>query len=157
MWLCQLYTCFLSAKPLATARSIREAQTSIVCSKPFCTDKLMTIFIVLLLTVSTRFTYHIQHPELLPCHVCCNFGNRPLSLSLFFYNRISPFEYFPWEISVAFPGENKPRQSRAIQPRVHTGSFGVSIIHRTVTWTTESLTCAQMLMRGIAHGEVRIP
>ena len=28
-------------------------------------------------------------------------------------------------------------------------------IHRTLTWTTESLTCAQMLMHAIAHGGVR--
>ena len=28
----------------------------------------------------------------------------------------------------------------------------VSIVHRTLTWTTGSLTCAQMLMHAIAHG-----
>ena len=45
--------------------------------------------------------------------------------------------------------------SHATQPTVHAGCFSVSIIHRTLTWTTGSLTCAQMLMHAIAHGGVR--
>ena len=61
----------------------------------------------------------------------------------------------PWEIWVAFPGESQLRQSRDTQPTVHDGCFRVSIIHRTPTWTTGSLTCAQMLMHAIAHGGVR--
>ena len=32
-----------------------------------------------------------------------------------------------------------------------TGYFCVSIIHRTLTWTTGSLACAQMLMHAMAH------
>ena len=35
---------------------------------------------------------------------------------------------------------------------MHAGCFSVSIIHQTLTWTTESLTCTQMLMHAIAHG-----
>ena len=57
-----------------------------------------------------------------------------------------------WEIRVAFPGESQLRQIRATQPRVHAGCFSVSIVHRTLTWTTGSLTCAQMKMHAIAHG-----
>ena len=45
--------------------------------------------------------------------------------------------------------------SRATQPAVHAGCFSVFIIHRTLTWTTESLTCTQMLMHAISHGAVR--
>ena len=60
-----------------------------------------------------------------------------------------------WEIRVAFPGENQLRQSRATQATVHAGCFSVSIIHRTLPWTTGSLTYAQMLMHAIAHGGVR--
>ena len=52
--------------------------------------------------------------------------------------------FLPWEIPVAFPGESQLRQSRATQPTVHAGCFSVSIIHRTLTWTTGSLMCAQM-------------
>ena len=44
------------------------------------------------------------------------------------------------------------RQNRATQPTVHAGYFSVPIIHRTLTGTTGSLTCAQTLMRPIAHG-----
>ena len=60
----------------------------------------------------------------------------------------------PWEIQVAFPGESQLRQSRATQPNIHAGCLSVSIIHRTLTLTTRSLTCAQMLMHAIAHGDV---
>ena len=60
-----------------------------------------------------------------------------------------------WEIRVAFPGESQLRQSCVTQPIVHARCFSVSIIHRTLTWTTGSLTCAQMLMHAIAHRGVR--
>ena len=42
-------------------------------------------------------------------------------------------------------------QSRATQPTVHAGCFSVSIIHRTLTLTTGSLTCAQMLIHAVVH------
>ena len=32
------------------------------------------------------------------------------------------------------------------------GTSMVSVIHRILTWTAGSLTCAQMLMHAIAHG-----
>ena len=54
-----------------------------------------------------------------------------------------------------FPRESQLRQSRDRQPTVHSGCLSVSIIHRTPTWTTGSLPCAQMLMHAIAHGCVR--
>ena len=63
--------------------------------------------------------------------------------------------FLPFEIRVAFPGESQLPQDRATQPTVHTGCFSVSIIRRTLTWTTRSLACAQMLMHAIAHGVVR--
>ena len=52
------------------------------------------------------------------------------------------------------PWESQLRQSRATKPTVHAGCFSVSITHRTLTWTTWSLTCAQMLINAIAHGGV---
>ena len=76
-------------------------------------------------------------------------------LSFLILQLIVPFEFLPWEIRVAFPGECQMRQSRATQPTVHAGCVSVSIIHRTLTWTTGSLTCAQMLMHAFAHGGVR--
>ena len=60
--------------------------------------------------------------------------------------------FLPWKIRVSFPGESQLRHSRATQATVHAGCFSVSIIHRTLTWTTGSLTCTQMLMHAIAHG-----
>ena len=63
--------------------------------------------------------------------------------------------FLPWEYRVAFPGESQVRQSSATQTTVHAGCVSVSIIHRTLTWTTGSLTCAQMLVHAIAHGGVR--
>ena len=68
---------------------------------------------------------------------------------------IVPLWFLKWKIRVTFPGESQLRQSRATHPTVHTGCFGISIIHRTLTWTTGSVTCAQMFMHAIAHGGVR--
>ena len=56
----------------------------------------------------------------------------------FSYNFIVPLGFIPWKIRVAFPGESQLRQIRATQPTVHAGRFSVSIIHRTLTWTTGS-------------------
>ena len=67
------------------------------------------------------------------------------------YNCIVQMEFLPREIRVAFRGESQLRQSRATQPTMHAGCSGVSIIHRTLTWTTGSFTCSQMLMYAIAH------
>ena len=61
-----------------------------------------------------------------------------------FYNYIVQMGFLPWKIRVSFPGESQLRQSRATQPKVHAGCFSVFIIHRSLTWTTGSLTCAQM-------------
>ena len=72
-----------------------------------------------------------------------------------FYNCIVPVGFLPWEIRVASLGQSQPQQSRATQPTVHAGCFSSSIIHRTLTWTTGSLTCAQTLMHAIAHWGVR--
>ena len=60
-----------------------------------------------------------------------------------FYNCIVKRGFLPWEIRVAFPGESQLRQSRATQITMHAGCFSVSIIHRTLTWSTGSLTCTQ--------------
>ena len=38
---------------------------------------------------------------------------------------------------------------------VHAGCICVAIIHWTLTWTTRSLSCAQMIMHTIAHGGVQ--
>ena len=65
--------------------------------------------------------------------------------------------FLPWELRVAFFGESQLRQSRATQPTVHAECFSASMFHRTLTWTTGSLTCAQMLMHAVAHGGVRAP
>ena len=72
-----------------------------------------------------------------------------------FNDCIVPLGFFPWEIQVAFPGESQLRQSRTTQHTVHAGCFSISIIRRTLTWTTGSLTCAQVLMHAFAHGGVR--
>ena len=63
--------------------------------------------------------------------------------------------FLPCKIRVAFPGESQLRPSRAIKPTVHSGCFSFYIIHRPLTWTTGSLTCAQMLMHAFAHGGAR--
>ena len=78
----------------------------------------------------------------------------------FFVNFLQPFcpkGISPTRNSDCFLGESQLRQSRATKPTVHAGCFSVSIIHRTLTWTTGSLMYTQMLMHVIAHGGVRTP
>ena len=70
-------------------------------------------------------------------------------------NCIVPLGFLPLEIRVAFSEESQLRQSRATKAMVHTGCFSVSIIHRTLTRTTGSSTCAQLLMHAIVHGVYR--
>ena len=67
------------------------------------------------------------------------------TLKKIIYNCIVPMGFLPWAIRVVFPGKSQLQQSHATQPTVHAGCFSVSIIHQTLTWTTGSLTCAQML------------
>ena len=112
---------------------------------------------------------HINKPQKKLCHCTCfifhctyctasffvSWSNQQTWAKFPFHNCIVPIRFIPWEIRIAFPGESQLRQSRATQPTVHAGCFRVSIIHRTLTWTTGSLTCAQMLMHAIAHGGVR--
>ena len=57
--------------------------------------------------------------------------------------------------SGCFPQGSQLRQSRATHPTVHTVCFRVSVILGTLTWTTGSLTYAQMSKYAIAHGGVR--
>ena len=61
-----------------------------------------------------------------------------------------------WDFSQAklgLPSQGKAsRDSRATKPTAHAGCFSVSIIHRTLTSTTGSLTCTQMKIHAIAHG-----
>ena len=51
-----------------------------------------------------------------------------------------------------FPLSDHNHQVNYFVAIVRAGYVRVAIIHRTLTWTTGSLTCAQMLMHAIAHG-----
>ena len=62
---------------------------------------------------------------------------------LLFKTVLSQWDFSPGKFGLLFHGESQLRQSRATQPTVHAGCFSVSIIHRTLTWTTGSLTFAQ--------------
>ena len=54
------------------------------------------------------------------------------------YNFIVPVGFLPWKIWAAFPGESLLQQSHSTQPTVYAEYLSVSIIHRTLTWTTGS-------------------
>ena len=58
-----------------------------------------------------------------------------------FNNCIVLLGFLPWEIRIAFTEESQLRQSCTTQPTAHVGCFSLSIIHQTLTWTTESLMC----------------
>ena len=79
--------------------------------------------------------------------------NRNFYLSLYFsqLQLLSQWDFSHGKFGLLFPWESQPQKSRATQPTVHAKYLSVSIIHRTLTWTTGSLTCKQMLMQAIAH------
>ena len=81
-------------------------------------------------------TFLCQLNLLIPLLFCCCFV---YFLQLYCLNGI-----FPMGNSAAFPVESQLRQGRTTQPTVHAGCLSVSIIHRTLTWTTGSLTCTHM-------------
>ena len=56
-----------------------------------------------------------------------------------------------------FSWESQLRQNCVTQPMAHTECLHVSLIHQTLSWTMESLTCTQMLMNMTPHGDVRTP
>ena len=64
---------------------------------------------------------------------------------------IVPVGFLSCENRVAFLWVSQFQQSRATQPTVHAGCFSVHIIHRILTWTTRSLTFAQLFIHAIAH------
>ena len=64
---------------------------------------------------------------------------------------LSHWDFSHGKFGFLSPEESQLQQSCATQPTAYAGCFSVSIIHRTLTWTTGSLTCAQMLMHAIAH------
>ena len=74
---------------------------------------------------------------------------REISVFRILYTLLSQWEFLPWETRVAFPKESQLQQSRARYPTVINfrkcmlGSFRASIIHRTRTCTTGSLTCVR--------------
>ena len=77
------------------------------------------------------------------------FHNQAITFS---HNAIVPLGLLPCEIRVAFRGASQLRQSRATQRTVHALYFTVSTIHRTLIWTTRSLTCVCDLAHAYAHG-----
>ena len=81
----------------------------------------------------------------------CNRQARTVG-SLFFFNLnncIVPLGFFPQMLLSLGKAS-----SNCTQNMVHAGCSYISIFHRLLTWTTASLTCAQMLMHVIAHGSV---
>ena len=76
-----------------------------------------------------------------------------LFFAFYFTTLLSHRDFSHGKFGLLSPGKASC-DSRATQPTVHAGCFSVSIIHRTLTWITGSLTCAQMLMHAIAHGGV---
>ena len=71
--------------------------------------------------------------------------------STFSPSRIVPLGLFHENFGLLSPEKSQQPHSRATMPTVHAWCFRVSIIHRTLTWTTGSLKCAKMFIHAIAH------
>ena len=59
--------------------------------------------------------------------------------------------------SFSFLSSDHHHQADYSVAMVRAGYVCVAIIHKTLTWTVGSLTCAQMLMHAIAHTGVQTP
>ena len=66
---------------------------------------------------------------------------------------LSHWDFSHGKFGLLSPG--KVSCDRIALPNQNAGLFGDFVIHRTLIWTTKSLTCAQMLMHAIAYGGVR--
>ena len=73
------------------------------------------------------------------------------SLHILFTTVLSQWDFSHGKFGLLSPGK-AGCDSHATQPTVHARCFSVSIIHQTLTWTTRSLMCAQILMHAVAHG-----
>ena len=76
------------------------------------------------------YIYNMEHPNFFACFI--------LFIQLYRLNGISPtgnMGYLSW---------GKPAATRVTLPSLLAGCFSVSIIHWTPTWTTGSLTCADI-------------
>ena len=69
----------------------------------------------------------------------------------YFTTVLSHWDFSCGKFGLLFPGKASCDRVTLPQPAVHAGCFSVSIIHRTLTWTTGSLKCAQMLIHTVAH------
>ena len=74
-----------------------------------------------------------------------------------FFTLLFTIVLFQWDISqgkFGLPSPWKASCDRVALPNLGymLVGFSVSIIHRTLTWTTGYLTCVQMLMHAIVHG-----
>ena len=80
-------------------------------------------------------------------------GERVLR-GFFFIRLYCPIGIFSMGNLGSFPQGQPASDSRATQPMVHALCFNVSIIHRTMTWTTGSLTraCVCVGWRGGGEG-----
>ena len=75
-----------------------------------------------------------------------NYDSWAVILLVFFHNCIIPLGFLLLSLGKA------SCDSPTAQPTVHAGCFSVSIIHQTLTRTTGSLTCTQMLMYAVDTG-----
>ena len=76
---------------------------------------------------------------------------KELFFFFFFRTVLSQWDFSYGKLGLPFPG--KPAATESCYPTYGAYlEFSVSIIHRTLTSTTGSLTCAQMSMHAIAHG-----
>ena len=84
-------------------------------------------------------------------------GGYLLSLSLLIFTTVlSQWDFSRGKFGLLSPGKASCDRVALPSLRCMLGDFSVSIIHRTLTWTTGSLTCAQMLISIRLHtGGVR--
>ena len=102
------------------------------------------------INVVRKFSFFVCNNE-----ICYKRGCMPSWFFCFFCFLLSTIVLSQWDFShrkFRLLSQGKAScDSCFTQPMVHAGCFSVSIIHRTLKWTTGSLMYTQMLMHAIAH------
>ena len=95
----------------------------------------------------TSFLFLCQKTNILACVCPLQLNLSIVFVCLYLVQIVVPMGIYPMGNLGRFsPGKSAATESRyptVINYKVHAGYFRVSVIHRTLTWTTGSLTCVR--------------
>ena len=131
---CCCYPSFVIALSVHTNLDLPNSETIVWGFFPQCTESHMwCVHRLLRVKVQICCWHESGHLQTIYWWICLLFN--------IFHKGLIQFINPLWNISATLHGYYSSLQSSATQSWVHAGSFHVSIIHQTRTWTTGSLAC----------------